>query len=91
MTTAVAAVPAGEQVVVYPNPVQEQLTIQLNSYWGELEVSVINALGQVVLSKRYTPQSGEVELNLARIPAGMYFIQLAAKGRKIITRSVVKK
>ncbi len=91
VTTAVAAVPAGEQVIVSPNPVQEQLTIQLNSHWGELEVSVINALGQVVLSKRYTPQSGEVELNLARIPAGMYFIQLAAKGRKIITRSVVKK
>ena len=91
VTTATTAVSTAADIAMYPNPVDERLIIQLPAYWDELEVSVVNALGQVVLSKRYATPSGEVELNLASIPAGMYFVQLATKGRKIVTRSVIKK
>ncbi len=60
---------------VYPNPVQDLLIIE-HSADGALQVEVYNALGQVV--RNTTAEGALVEVNLANLPAGMYYVKLTS-------------
>ncbi len=64
------------KVVVYPNPVKEQLNIQIT---GELpqQLRLINALGIEVLS--WVPTETEHKLNVENLAAGFYFLQVQHK------------
>jgi hypothetical protein len=64
------------KVVVYPNPVKEQLNIQIT---GELpqQLRLINALGIEVLS--WVPTETEQKLNVENLAAGFYFLQVQHK------------
>ena len=63
---------------VYPNPTTGEFVMILNNYSvQELEILVLNSIGQLVISDRLHLKKGiqTLELNLGNFSKGMYFIQ----------------
>ncbi len=78
--------------VVYPNPVSEKATLSFESAKAQQAILRIAAMtGQTVLSQNMQLFEGpqRVELNLANLPSGLYFVNLTS-GQKVITAKLIK-
>ncbi|GGA98307.1 RICIN domain-containing protein [Puia dinghuensis] len=83
------ATASGNGVIIYPNPVTDLLTVKLGA---DLEKGVIITLYDVnghVMS-RSAVKSAEYQLPFAKLPSGIYFIQVS-KDAQSITRKIIKK
>ena len=67
---------------VYPNPVNDVLNIQLSD--NQSDIVIYNSLGQVV--RRYEKMSGNVQINVADINSGIYFVKANGIVEKIVKR-----
>ncbi|MCG8327331.1 MAG: T9SS type A sorting domain-containing protein [Chitinophagales bacterium] len=78
-------------VAVFPNPAKEVLNVRIDlpEASSNLSVRLMNAFGQVV-SEQYLGQlqNGNIEINLAQVPAGAYMLQVR-DGQAQYTQSVV--
>ena len=74
-----------------PNPFQRdfRLNYQLPSWQGGGQLTVLNALGQMVEQRPLTAEAATLELG-ADWPNGIYFLQLEVPGEGIATQRVVK-
>jgi hypothetical protein len=73
---------------VYPNPANNQVNINLNMEQSEnVEVSIFNTLGQIVVSENYGSLNGVNTLNikLDNLTSGIYFVKIAV-GDKVYTK-----
>lgn len=70
---------------MYPNPVKDQLYINLNA--GTYQLNVYNTLGNVVLSKEVS--GGMNVVDMSKLPAGLYIINIAGSDYST-TRKIVK-
>ncbi len=73
---------------VYPNPANDQVNISLNMEQSEnVEVSIFNTVGQVVLAKNYGSMNGVNTLNvqLGDLTTGIYFVKIVV-GDKVYTK-----
>ncbi len=64
---------------VYPNPAENSVTLEFNSYQGKAKsISFMNSLGQVLLEKQIDVVNGanKVEVDINSLPKGNYFILL---------------
>jgi hypothetical protein len=77
-----------DALLVYPNPSSTgQLTLKLSGINGAGQASLLNALGQVVLTKNLTG-TAEQTLSTRGLAAGLYTLRVAA-GAQVLTRKVV--
>ncbi|MEM6805202.1 MAG: T9SS type A sorting domain-containing protein, partial [Bacteroidota bacterium] len=60
------------QLKVYPNPSQGNFTVDLGKQYRNIEIQILNPLGQVMIIKEYASQQ-EIAINL-NAQKGMYFI-----------------
>jgi hypothetical protein len=68
---------------VYPNPAENQLTVGGNQF-SVNTIEVSNVLGQVCIIPPYQGGKGDVSINIAALPSGIYFIKATdAKGNTI--------
>jgi hypothetical protein len=75
-------------LTVHPNPSNTgQLTLRLDGFHGAGQVSLLNALGQVVLTKALTTAAEQV-IATRGLAAGVYTLQVEA-GAEVLTRKVV--
>ncbi|PJJ47703.1 T9SS type A sorting domain-containing protein, partial [Hymenobacter chitinivorans] len=82
---------AGSSLSVYPNPTHDgNLTVELSGYAKATELTVINALGQVVFTTTVDGNSStrSVRLNLAAQPVGVYLLRAKTEGGLDIRRIV---
>lgn len=75
------------KALVYPNPFQDILNIQLDdretkSVW----VTVLNSAGLVVYKKSHTAQNGFIPVNLSELESGIYFLNLGTRTYKILKK-----
>ena len=94
-TISVAAVSATRAqadtnaLLVYPNPSNTgQLTLELNGLTGAGQATLLNALGQVVLTQRLTNARTGQTLTTAALATGIYTLRVAMDGQ-VLTRKVV--
>ena len=78
-----------QQIRVYPNPSQGELTLGLNIAAGNYQIRVINAVGQIVLQQPLTHEGGSRSLPLAlpKLNAGIYQLEVRGGMQKYV-RSV---
>ncbi len=93
MTTGMAEVKVADLAIkTYPNPVSSSLTVEFSTTRNErVDVAVVNCLGEVMETKQVASQNGgttRTELDLSRVAAGMYTINLIANGAVIGTRNI---
>lgn len=75
------------QVIIYPNPCSETLTIRLkNSLLSKVEV--INSLGQIVETRNSSEEN--LEIDLADFSAGVYLVRITNK-EGVVSKEIVKK
>ena len=78
-----------QQIRVYPNPSQGELTLGLNIAAGNYQIRVINAVGQTVHQQPLTHEGGSRSLPLAlpKLNAGIYQVEVRGGMQKYV-RSV---
>ena len=77
-------------VLVYPNPVKDKLTINLESMNGQVKaILVYDALGKAVLSPTLNASGENLEVNMSGLKSGLYFIRIEY-GNTIETVRIVK-
>ncbi len=77
-------------VTTYPNPVIDQLNIQINdtSLSGEFEYYIHNVVGQEMLHKSI-PAKNEFAIGVDRLNPGMHTIVVLHNGNKILTHPFI--
>lgn len=58
-------------IQIYPNPFRNEFSVQTNQ---DSEITILNALGQVILTQHIT--SGENKVDLIKYAGGIYFVQV---------------
>ncbi len=77
------------EIGIYPNPVKDELFVQLPSlYQGELRIVLINALGQTIESQVANGQS-QVAIDMSDLPLGWYILQLQL-GEEQYSQKIIK-
>ena len=72
-------------IVVYPNPTDGKLTIDLGESHNDITTSVINTLGQLILTKTFDTAS-KLDLNI-EAKSGFYIVKIKTKkGKKAILK-----
>lgn len=71
-----------QNVNVFPNPATDIINIELGE--STSDIMIYNSLGQVV--RHLVGMTGNVQMNIADLNAGMYFISVGDKVEKVIKR-----
>jgi hypothetical protein len=74
-------------ITVYPNPVNEKLTIQLGAVNTGAVLELYNASGVLVTTERLV--NSTTLLSVKTLPSGMYYVRIK-NGEMTITQKVVK-
>jgi subtilisin family serine protease len=68
-----------EQVVLYPNPIQDSVTIHLLSNQNEAQLYLYNSLGQMI--NQFHISNSEQSISLEKLTSGIYFYELSLKDK----------
>jgi len=76
---------------LFPNPAEESVNIRVFDYVDEpTELRIVNQLGKVVFRQDNALQSnGVATIDLTSFTNGLYFVQLNAKGRRLVTKKLL--
>ena len=93
ISTAVANVSnnSGNDLLVYPNPVESNTRIVLPiASIGNVTVDVIDMNGNANRTYVYAPGSYDLDVDMSRLPAGIYSVRVTGKGVGFYNLKVVK-
>ncbi|UFH32287.1 T9SS type A sorting domain-containing protein [Chryseobacterium sp. C-71] len=76
-----------DEVSVYPNPAQNEFFVELKS--NTANYSLFDAKGSLIAGKQKL-SSGKNKINIANLPAGVYFVEISDSGQTV-TRKLIKK
>lgn len=77
---------SNSEIILWPNPVSDQLTIEINSLDNE-RFRIINSLGQDVShSIESTNEKNKIILNVSPLKEGLYFLQSNSKFTKFFKK-----
>lgn len=89
---SIATIDEGQKenaLYLYPNPVADQFTLELQNVNEEASVlDIVNINGQVVLQKILPPQTQRCDVNVAFLQNGMYFVKVSGQN-KIWTKKII--
>jgi hypothetical protein len=80
--------PAIRKLEFFPNPVKSVLTVSLNQTGGDVLVRVFSISGKEVFNQRVASQSGNCEINVESIQAGVYFLKIENSGNDTVSKFV---
>lgn len=82
----------GGRVSLYPNPAQDRVTVDLSlSRSEDVTIKVLGLQGQVLRTElRPAFSSGQVELNLSDLAAGIYLVQVSTPRGAVMRRLVLE-
>ncbi|BDD07792.1 hypothetical protein FUAX_02240 [Fulvitalea axinellae] len=73
-------------LVLYPNPVEETLRIRVGSIRGETVVRIFNLLGTEVYNVSHKISDSELVMDLSDLPSGTYTVVLAGQTPEVVGR-----
>ena len=80
---------------VYPNPFDDQISVQLaNKANGDALASLLNTNGTLVWQQNVGVQNGQIMLNMEdnhSLIAGMYVLRISQNGKTLLTEKVIKR
>lgn len=75
-------------IKMYPNPVQNELTIELPEGNGNLEITIMDNTGRVVAN--HIAGSKQLKLDLSDYAKGVYMLRFASEGQSTVKKLLVK-
>ncbi|MFK7920833.1 MAG: right-handed parallel beta-helix repeat-containing protein [Bacteroidia bacterium] len=79
----------GERLMLYPNPAQDLLHLQMEANHPRFSVSLVDLVGRTQLQSSLPPSQNQLSLNIAHLPAGVYLLQLKSVSQAVISRKVI--
>lgn len=76
-------------ISVYPNPVNDQLRIQIPQGWEQSDITIVNAQGQFKYSGRL--HTGENIVSTISFSPGVYFLKVVHNNKEVYRQSVIRK
>jgi len=76
------------EVSVFPNPAHDKLSVEFAAEINVAKVSMVNMIGEQVLTQSLNSKANVIELNLSSIEAGVYYL-LIENGTERIVRKVI--
>ncbi|MBA3901584.1 MAG: T9SS type A sorting domain-containing protein [Bacteroidetes bacterium] len=77
---------------IFPNPAKGEINIQINDLSSErLEISLVDVLGRVVLSKQFINTQNELRLSLDDVDNGIFFLQVKSGTFTFHERIIIQK
>lgn len=81
----------GKDLVLYPNPVQNDIFFIGNLDGGKASVELYNILGQQVLKfENEVPSNGKISVKTATLEPGMYIVNVIQNGSKKTTKILIE-
>ena len=85
---AVNSYTESNQIIIYPNPVQEQLNIILNSQEDVIHHFTLTSVsGQPVVS--LSPVSRRIRLSISRLPEGLYIAEIRTGNKREFRKIII--
>ena len=78
-----------EAVVAYPNPTQGIFEVSIPSSYTNVAIELFNIQGELISERTYQILLGKVELNLKKMPAGVYIAKIYLD--KPVSLKIIKK
>jgi hypothetical protein len=76
-------------LVVYPNPVQDMLTVGINVQDEKIkQLDILDEQGKLVLSEQVN--SSSTQLSVKHLPKGLYFVQVTNQNGDVKTEKFLK-
>lgn len=75
-----------ENILVYPNPANDILNIEIQENFKPLQITLYNTLGKEVIRKNLTTS----QINISNLPQGLYLLKISSNGKIIKTEKIVK-
>ncbi len=79
---------------LYPNPVADNFSFEIQTVTAsQIKIQVINSVGQIVIEKSIIVHEGSnpVNMNIERLPEGLYFIEVTDQNNLLIqNRKIIK-
>ena len=81
-----------ENIIIYPNPNSGVLNVSLKNVNGLSRVSMVNAVGQTVFTKRFDGFSGNTVFteDLSYLKKGIYFVQVFSEGGMLSKKLILQ-
>jgi len=92
MTTGVNDITADDaDMYIYPNPATDAVSISFNGLLTGASLKVTNSLGMEVISKEIDSVNGMniQNLNVANLPAGVYYLSISGSGMNLLRQFTV--
>ncbi|MDP4267266.1 MAG: SBBP repeat-containing protein [Bacteroidota bacterium] len=79
-----------DELMVYPNPSDGRISIEVNnSEIKQVQLRVINIMGQIVMSQSRTFNNRITQIDLSTIPAGIYNVVATASNGKVFNTRII--
>ena len=82
--------PIISEIKIYPNPVSQQLFLEMPVYEEIKFLEILNSLGEKERNVSYTPMSHGALLNVEQLAPGFYFISVATLSGNIFRQKFIK-
>jgi hypothetical protein len=78
------------KVNVYPNPATEVIFVSFEDWSGEVEISLMDALGRTIDQRQVLVMDRHQSLfTVNTLPKGMYFVSLVTSQKEVITKPII--
>ena len=82
---------ADRNILLYPNPAGNQVTIEFRQpVQGGVQVALLNLQGQQLQTARYDQALGKIQVNTSRLPAGMYLVQVKTTEGLVVKKLAIR-
>jgi bacillopeptidase F len=78
------------QASIFPNPTQDNITIKLGQTGQNVQVDIIDLQGRIIKQDEINKNQDQIQLSLASLQTGIYFVRLVSKNGNAIKRIVVQ-
>ena len=77
-------------VTLYPNPAHNSTRLHIQNYCGEIQMKLVNTLGQTLIKDSYYVQQQFItDINLEQLPKGAYILILYCN-KQMISKTIIK-
>lgn len=82
-----------QSISVFPNPVSEVLFVDMNlgNTATDVNLELVDIQGKVIATKNYNSISGRIEMNVATIPTGLYYLNVRTEEGLTSKKVIIQK
>jgi len=77
-----------QKVDVYPNPATSAIKVNLTGFEGKSEITLMDVNGKAIMRRQVSAMNSE--LDISRLPAGIYLLSVKNNGVEVSSTKIVK-